>query len=284
MKTCSKNKEEDKAYHKAYQKAYYEANKEKMIASSKSYYERNKEKRLIYARAYRIDNKEKIKAKTKAYYENNRERRRAADKAYYEKNKEKVKARVKIYREANKDISKKWRENNKDYSKEWRKENIKKIKATGKEQYEAHKKRINSQHSRWAKKRYASDPTYRLRMILATSLRHSLKRIGSAKTDKTSDILKCSFKEFKAYIEDQFQEGMSWENHGKSGWELDHIVPLSLAKTGEEVRALSHYSNFQPLWAEENGPANKGTKLIPILISPENKIRYAEIIARNEAS
>jgi hypothetical protein len=274
-----KNKEEATAY----RKAYYEGNKEKMKARSKSYYESNKEKISIYARAYRTDNKEKIDARIKIYREANKERRKATDKAYYEKNKERVKAKAKAYYENNRDKYKEWREDNKDYGKEWRKDNIKKIKATGKEWYEAHKKRINSQHSRWAKKRYASDPIYKLRMLLATSLRHGLKRIGSAKIDKTSDILKCSFKEFKAYIEDQFQEGMSWENHGRSGWELDHIVPLSLAKTGEEVRALSHYSNFQPLWAEENGPANKGTKLIPILISPENKIRYAEIITRNEA-
>ena len=98
------------------------------------------------------------------------------------------------------------------------------------------------------------------------------------KTSRTREILGCSFKEFKTYIENQFREGMNWENRGK--WELDHIVPLCVGKTKEEILALNHYSNFQPLWREENSAANKGAKLIPILISPENKIRYKEIIER----
>jgi hypothetical protein len=45
-------------------------------------------------------------------------------------------------------------------------------------------------------------------------------------------------------------EEMSWENQGE--WHLDHIMPISLAKTEEEVIKLNHYTNFQPLWAEDN--------------------------------
>ena len=43
---------------------------------------------------------------------------------------------------------------------------------------------------------------------------------------------------------------MSWENQGK--WHLDHIIPISSAKTEEDVIRLNHYTNFQPLWAEDN--------------------------------
>lgn len=38
---------------------------------------------------------------------------------------------------------------------------------------------------------------------------------------------------------------MSFENYGK--WHLDHIIPLSTAKTEKEVIILNHYTNFQPL-------------------------------------
>lgn len=38
------------------------------------------------------------------------------------------------------------------------------------------------------------------------------------------------------------------ENHGE--WEMDHIIPN--AKTEEEIYKLNHYTNFQPLWKEDN--------------------------------
>ena len=59
---------------------------------------------------------------------------------------------------------------------------------------------------------------------------------------------------------------------------LDHIVPLSLGETEEEIIALNHYSNFQPLPPKDN--LKKNNKLILDIISPENKIRYKEIIER----
>jgi hypothetical protein len=43
---------------------------------------------------------------------------------------------------------------------------------------------------------------------------------------------------------------MTWDNYGE--WHLDHIKPISLGKTEEEVIQLYHYTNFQPLWAKDN--------------------------------
>ena len=43
---------------------------------------------------------------------------------------------------------------------------------------------------------------------------------------------------------------MTWDNQGE--WHLDHIYPISKATTEEEVIALCHYKNYQPLWAADN--------------------------------
>ena len=43
---------------------------------------------------------------------------------------------------------------------------------------------------------------------------------------------------------------MTWSNYGE--WHLDHKVPISWAKSEEEVYKLSHYTNFQPLWMNDN--------------------------------
>lgn len=51
---------------------------------------------------------------------------------------------------------------------------------------------------------------------------------------------------------------MSWDNYGKYngefnfGWDFDHIIPVSSAKTIEEVYKLNHYTNFQPLCSKIN--------------------------------
>lgn len=71
------------------------------------------------------------------------------------------------------------------------------------------------------------------------------------------DYLGCSKPTFIKHMESQFRDGMTWENRGK--WHMDHIIPLSTAKTSEDIKKLWHYENLQPLWAEEN--LAKGDKL-----------------------
>ena len=53
---------------------------------------------------------------------------------------------------------------------------------------------------------------------------------------------------------------MSWDNYGKFGWHIDHIIPLYSAKDIEELKKLFHYSNLQPLWWEDN--LKKGSKIL----------------------
>jgi hypothetical protein len=43
---------------------------------------------------------------------------------------------------------------------------------------------------------------------------------------------------------------MSFDNYGD--WELDHIIPISSAKTLEDIEKLCHYTNYQPLWWRDN--------------------------------
>jgi hypothetical protein len=51
---------------------------------------------------------------------------------------------------------------------------------------------------------------------------------------------------------------MTLENHGL--WHIDHIKPIALATTEEEVIKLNHYTNLQPLWAKDN--LKKGAKYL----------------------
>jgi hypothetical protein len=101
----------------------------------------------------------------------------------------------------------------------------------------------------------------------------SIKKKGFKKNSKTGEILGCSFPKFKESIEHQFTKGMTWLNHGE--WELDHKVPMALAKTKEEVIKLNHYSNFQPLWKTDN--LAKSDSLLP-----EFKELAVKLLGRND--
>lgn len=68
----------------------------------------------------------------------------------------------------------------------------------------------------------------------------------------------CSWLFLKRHIEKQFSKGMGWNNYGD--WHIDHVIPLSSAKSVAELIGLSHFSNLQPMWAIEN--LSKGAKII----------------------
>jgi hypothetical protein len=123
---------------------------------------------------------------------------------------------------------------------------------------EEHKKRTRE----YQKNRKTIDPIYRLRHAISSGICNAIKSRGFRKKSKTADILGCSMEEFKAHIESQFQLGMSWEN--RHLWHIDHIMPVSMAKTYDEVVRLNHYKNLRPLWAHEN--LSKSDKTPEILV------------------
>jgi len=80
------------------------------------------------------------------------------------------------------------------------------------------------------------------------------------KNNTTFEIVGGTPEIIKEHIEKQFRDGMTWDNYGFRGWHIDHIIPLSSANTEEEVYKLCHYTNLQPLWANEN--YKKSNKII----------------------
>ena len=100
--------------------------------------------------------------------------------------------------------------------------------------------------------RYKGDINFKLADILRSRLNKAIK--NGQKTGSAVDDLGCSIEEFKMYIEAQWQEGMSWDNHGFRGWHIDHIKPLKKfnLENREEFLEAAHYTNMQPLWWREN--------------------------------
>jgi hypothetical protein len=183
-------------------------------------YNKNSENFKILKKKYKIDNYELIKKQNKEYYNKNK---------------------IKIL-----DKNKKWSNENKDrhryLTKEWSKNNKEKLSGYTKKNRNKINKRVLN--------RTKTNPLYKLRRAIASRISSMFRVNNWKKNGKTESILGCTFQEAKIHLEKQFKEGMSWDNHGE--WHIDHIKPLSLAKSEQELIDSSHYTNLQPLWAKEN--------------------------------
>ena len=100
--------------------------------------------------------------------------------------------------------------------------------------------------------KYKSNIIYKLRHRLRSRISTAVRK--GYKTLKFCEYLGCDLQTLKKHLEDQFQPGMSWDNHGNSGWHIDHILPLSAfdLENEEQLRIAGNYKNLQPLWAKDN--------------------------------
>ena len=110
------------------------------------------------------------------------------------------------------------------------------------------------------KKAVKKNPIYKMSMNVRHRLNEFLNLKRMTKKNKTFDMVGCTPKELKTYLEKQFKPGMTWFNHNPKGWHIDHIIPLSSAKNYDDVVKLMHYSNLQPMWSKEN--ISKSNKII----------------------
>jgi hypothetical protein len=174
--------------------------------------------------------KECANAIKREHYNNNKSAALANKKEYYQKNKESIKAKVKEYR-------------NRPTGKECRKEYNQKY-------YAANREKLIQDSIEYERERKKIDPLYRAVRNVRDRARKAFKDGAFSKT--TESLLQCSLADLKIHIESKFQDGMSWDNYGYTGWHVDHIIPLSSANSLEELEKLCHYTNLQPLWAIDN--------------------------------
>ena len=198
----------------------------------------------IYMKEYYENNIDKIKKNRKNKYINNIDK----VKEYNENNKERIIVERQKYYEKNKEFFIK-------KSTDYYNNNTEKIKEKRKEYCENNVEGIRNYYN----KRRNNDVLFKLSSNIRSRIRVYLKSKNIKKNNKTFDIVGCTPDFLKEHLEKQFTEGMSWELIGKH-IHIDHIKPLSSAKTEEEIYKLCHYTNLQPLWAKEN--LSKGKKIL----------------------
>jgi hypothetical protein len=158
--------------------------------------------------------------------------KKVADKKWRDNNKEYMNQKTKNWYEQNK-------EHRKDYLKEYREKNIDKIREI-KRNYE--------------KTRKHNDPLYKLINNFRTAIYQVLKENNLQKNGHYFKILKYSPEQLIEHLENQFKDGMSWDNYGE--WHVDHVLPISrhnIQEIGDdEFMKCWSLNNLQPMWGEDN--------------------------------
>ncbi len=218
---------ECKECRKEYNKTYNEINKEKIKIKNREWNKAN----------YKA-NKKEIDLRHKKYDVDNKEERKLYTKNYYINNKEKINIQHKEYRENNKEEiklrTKRWKESErgKEYRREFDKERL-------------------------------STPRGKINNTISSNILLSLKDNKHGR--HWEDIVGYTLQELMSHLENQFINGMNWDNYGnkKGCWSIDHILPISSfdfdSCDDEDFKRCWSLENLRPLDHIEN--IKKGNKV-----------------------
>ena len=222
-----------------YKRKHYQANKEAIAERGKQYRQANKESVAEYKKQYYRDNKDSINEYKNQWYQTNKESVIESRKKYYKKNKDSIVEYKQQYHQTN-------REALLEKNRQYRQANKEAIAEKRKQWFQANKEKVN----KYVRERKANNPVVRMISGLRTGLWQAMN--GRRKPKKTMELLGCSQEYLRDHLSAQFTEGMTLENYGE--WHIDHIIPVASFDHDdpEQVAICWHYTNFQPLWAEDN--------------------------------
>ena len=90
---------------------------------------------------------------------------------------------------------------------------------------------------------------------------NKLVRAGNKLYNKTAvAIIGCDYDFLKKHLESTWERNYGKPYNGEP-YQIDHIIPISIAKTKDEVLRLCHYTNLQMLTPADN--CKKGFKTAP---------------------
>lgn len=125
-------------------------------------------------------------------------------------------------------------------------------------QYANHKREV---HRQWKQAQRDQRSNHAISTGLRCRVNNALRAQGAGKSESLIRLLGCSIPELRRHLETGFLPGMTWENWGREGWHIDHIIPCASFDLSDpkQQAACFHYTNLQPLWAAEN--IGKGARL-----------------------
>jgi hypothetical protein len=190
----------------------------------------------ILGKIYRQTHKIKASLYNRQWREKNKDKKREQDRLYKANHREEARIRSKKYYYQFKNTEK------------------------YKKYHQIQRQLRNPQRRKKVKEQYQNNINFKLLIICRTRLYKALK--NKHKIFHTIELFGCSINDLKRHLEQQFKNGMNWNNYGLKGWHIDHIKPCSSFDLTDpkQQKECFHYTNLQPLWAKDN--LEKGNKLI----------------------
>jgi hypothetical protein len=206
---------EQQADHRKSALAWYHRNREAVLA---------KRRLDSKPRIYTEEQRRKYRIRNSQWQKLNRKKSRERTRRSRIKNREKVLIRERAYRKANRDLI--------------NDRNRKRDRKVNKRLYVFHRRKM--------------DYFFRLRCALANRINRAIRK-GISKSNTTIQLIGCDIPWLIAWLEVQFQPGMSWENYGLV-WHIDHIRPCATFDLTDphQQKLCFHWTNLQPLLAAEN--------------------------------
>ena len=237
---------------------YYENNVEKV----KKYRQENSEKIKEKAKIKRLKNYEEHLRREKNYRDKNKKKRNLYNKQYKKAHAIEISQRKKEYRKEHavevSEQKKKYNSKNKAKISKWRKKYFKKNKivmnAKRRERHRLNKNKYKAIWNRRQKERWAKNDEFRILVGLRNRINKVVKSQKTRKCNHTKEFIGCTVSDLKKYLESLFLPGMTWKNHNRYGWHIDHIRPcasFNLINPDEQIKCF-HYTNLQPMWGTDN--------------------------------
>lgn len=256
-----------------YARAYYIKNKDRIQKKNKAWISANKKRHKECCRKRRASNKEKDRKRQLLWRQQNPDKAAAAQKRYRDSHGEEIKARRDAERDKLRARSRDHYQRNKESYAErrrrYRQQNKPALSQRAKRYYAENKDAVLERHKQWRANNRESillrqreydrtmrnqSPSYSLKKSVSRRMRDVLASRGATKGGRSMDLVGCDGRTLIKHIESLFAPGMTWENYGYRGWHIDHIVPLAKfdLRDPHQQSAAFHYTNLQPLWAEDN--------------------------------
>jgi hypothetical protein len=110
------------------------------------------------------------------------------------------------------------------------------------------------QYNEYQRQRRQDDPKVRISQNMYSKIGAGLR--GEKPIRTLESYVGYSPRDLRRHLESLFQPGMTWENYGKGGWQIDHVRPLASfdfdSVEHPQFRECWALDNLQPLWAGDN--------------------------------